>query len=1071
MSKKINSYFLIFMVLFSLIPVQAAPPTHYYEIDSDTELRGAIFVNVDPSGFYAFFDKGVISITSIIHHTDVDIKFKGIALNAKLKKYNGFNIGYTHIDDNGKQTNIVKPLVIDNQGFAYLTTDFSTVIINGMTGTTTTILTDQNGNISVPVPNGTLYNVNITNNQKGLWAAASDGLGNTSLFKNRSTYTINSSIVLSDYQIKLNNTASNSDRWTYENGTYINNFNGSYIDTWVKLGLDIGDNIIYKYDGNDALNSGSNGNDVFIQYNGLETTGFYMNDNIITPSNIIVEFDYIDLGGSSDVLIGLSNTDPSTDDSIGMHFNKVGLYTRTWTKNEGLQNFGTSDFSHSLDTTHHNVLIQLTDVLNLFIDGVSVNDVNDTITADEDMSLFLYDPSSLSSYYSFVRQYTDSLPTYTNGTKQQISGVAEITAYIINDSNTQNYNTSETKDFFLTPDETTNNVNITTTSINYDVAIITYWTDNTTLQTETISNGYANQTINYTSNDYNVSAHLNTIYTFNFSAQDYIGTVTSTLNDVSKTTTRNGQNVNASVGELIAGINYYWNVTVLYNNIFTLANQTDQTAFIGVPKTFTDSEYNDPDDNPILSRLWNFGDGDTSSGSNPSHTYTSLGNLNANYTVTEDAATNSQTITKEFNMSVLVQPVQDLITEDLDQTWIKFNWSDYSSADLWNVFELEEGAPYSTASFILDGIKDASYDTDAHAFVFDTPNPVSNLNYETVYWVRTGDNLTGYADGFDADTKTHDDYFKIGIDNTGNGLTTDDRLYELNEGGTVTANRWTGSQWIPIATNAEGVVVGAGGNGAIQYEMIIPLSELSGFVNGAPAKFMMERECTNLIPTVETFYPTDLINETDGSLWANATLTATPIYNYIGNTTISEYNSTGLTAYTWYRHQFITVNNSVNSTPVYSDDITADVPHYTVGGYILDTFGNGVYGANVFSRNGIIGEITQSDANGYYIGYNFEIGNYSIYGNKSGYQENFTNVYVTANMTNINVTLTPFEISDWEIYQELLTIQSQNDEILLNMSVNNTIINDKLDTVLIFILLNMVVVVGVIIGRRSKEND
>ena len=39
------------------------------------------------------------------------------------------------------------------------------------------------------------------------------------------------------------------------------------------------------------------------------------------------------------------------------------------------------------------------------------------------------------------------------------------------------------------------------------------------------------------------------------------------------------------------------------------------------------------------------------------------------------------------------------------------------------------------------------------------------------------------------------------------------------------------------------------------------------------------------------------------------------------------------------------------------------------------------------------------------------------------------------------------------------------------MSVNNTIVNNKLDTILIFILLNMAVIVGIITSRRGKEND
>jgi hypothetical protein len=198
MYKKINSYFLIFIILFSIIHVQAIAPTKYYEIDSDIELRGAIFVNVDPTGFYASLNNGIIQIDSNNHYNDVMIKFKGIALNSRLKKYNGFNVGYTHISHNGIITNELKSLEIDYQGFAYLNTNFSTVIINGMTGTTTTTLIGLSGNQSISVPNSSSYNLNITNNQVGTWAS-SDGRNYT----NKSIITINGSMVTTESQIPL----------------------------------------------------------------------------------------------------------------------------------------------------------------------------------------------------------------------------------------------------------------------------------------------------------------------------------------------------------------------------------------------------------------------------------------------------------------------------------------------------------------------------------------------------------------------------------------------------------------------------------------------------------------------------------------------------------------------------------------------------------------------------------------------------------------------------------------------------------------------------------------------------
>ena len=112
MNSKINTYFIICLIFFSLIPVQAVAPIKYYEVDSDIELRGAIFINVDPTGFYASLNNGVIQIDSDNHFDNVMIRFKGIALGSRLKKYNGFNVGYTHVADDGTITNEIKPLEI-----------------------------------------------------------------------------------------------------------------------------------------------------------------------------------------------------------------------------------------------------------------------------------------------------------------------------------------------------------------------------------------------------------------------------------------------------------------------------------------------------------------------------------------------------------------------------------------------------------------------------------------------------------------------------------------------------------------------------------------------------------------------------------------------------------------------------------------------------------------------------------------------------------------------------------------------------------------------------------------------
>ena len=56
---------------------------------------------------------------------------------------------------------------------------------------------------------------------------------------------------------------------------------------------------------------------------------------------------------------------------------------------------------------------------------------------------------------------------------QEASGISNITASISSDSDTQSYNTSQSREFTLTPTGTTNEVVINTTCTDYDIIIIT----------------------------------------------------------------------------------------------------------------------------------------------------------------------------------------------------------------------------------------------------------------------------------------------------------------------------------------------------------------------------------------------------------------------------------------------------------------------------------------------------------------------------------------------------------------------------------------------------------------------
>jgi len=807
--KQLNAFFVIALILFSSFPVNAATPVLYNkELPADNELKGALFTDGDASGFYAAYVGDSIQITSTNHYTDKTIKIKGTALTNRLKMYDGLKVGYTHIADDGSVTHEIKSLIIDIQGFAYLTCDFSTVIINGMTGITTNTYTNQSGNQSFNVPDGSSYDLSITNNQPATYTAYSDIGGNQSSFEYKKEINISHSGALTNYQTLLNitynaNMQADFDdiRFSYSNGTYIpywieSKTDNSTADVWIKSGLVDGNTIINMYYGNAGLSSGSNWGDTILPYVDSQATsaaGFtarsshtsavfdnkmwviagydaankndiwYSSDGITWTQataaagfsarrlhqSVVFDNKMWVIGGyatankndvwySSD---GITWTQATAAAGFSARYahqsvifdNKMwviggydGAYKRdVWYSSDGITwTLATAAAGFSARHSHQSVVFdnkiwviggydgankndvwyssdgvtwaQATAAAGFGArrghqsvvfdnkmwviggyDGVNKNDVwysSDGVTWTRataatgftarrvhestvfDNKMWVIgglDTANKNDVWRLLRTYTATEPTYTIGTEQQATGTTNITASVTGDTNTQVYNSSQTRQVTLIPTGTTNNVLINTTSTDYSATISTYWTENTTLQTETAAAGYAKQYINYTPSFDITSADLNTTFTFDFTAQGYIGTATSTLNDVSKTTTRTGQVVNASVGSLTAGAPYYWNITVPYNNVFTLSDQSNYTSNLGTPVSFIDSIYSDPEGLAIDSRLWNFGDGNTSTSSNPIHNYSSEGVYTANYTVTETATVAPQTITKEFNVIIL----------------------------------------------------------------------------------------------------------------------------------------------------------------------------------------------------------------------------------------------------------------------------------------------------------------------------------------------------------------------------------------------------------------------------------
>lgn len=84
------------------------------------------------------------------------------------------------------------------------------------------------------------------------------------------------------------------------------------------------------------------------------------------------------------------------------------------------------------------------------------------------------------------------------------------------------------------------------------------------------------------------------------------------------------------------------------------ANFSVPTAYAGVPTQFTSTSTTNPSGQTITSYLWNFGDGQTSTQQNPTHTYATPGNYTVTLTVAcgENTCTNTKTQTLNVQSSM-----------------------------------------------------------------------------------------------------------------------------------------------------------------------------------------------------------------------------------------------------------------------------------------------------------------------------------------------------------------------------------------------------------------------------------
>ena len=87
-----------------------------------------------------------------------------------------------------------------------------------------------------------------------------------------------------------------------------------------------------------------------------------------------------------------------------------------------------------------------------------------------------------------------------------------------------------------------------------------------------------------------------------------------------------------------------------YNNAPTADDGGPYIGVAGVPVTFDGTGSTDPDGN-ALTYSWEFGDGETGTGSNPEHTYDSAGTYKVNLTVNDGLLTNTSSTTATISES------------------------------------------------------------------------------------------------------------------------------------------------------------------------------------------------------------------------------------------------------------------------------------------------------------------------------------------------------------------------------------------------------------------------------------
>ena len=711
---------LFFLIIGLLIGgVSAAPNEYNQELPSDTNLRGALFTDSgkDDFGkddFYTWLDDaGRIHITSNTHYENKVIKIKYTALENRLKNFNGYSAGITHIDDNGLVTNnLINLGEPDKQGFVYITVDFSEIIINGYTGYTV-FSGSNNGDYTLNL--NSYLDVSNVNADLELWTEDNK----------RQNITFTNPATVDDYVQRLTVTYDSDMQTDFDDLVFKNDTGVVYkhnildytasTSATVDVKLENQDDYIYMYYGDSTATDTSDPSNVYVLWDGFDGSSVnttLWNNNVdtgngdtVTVSGGELAITVADTGSQRKIAALDSKTTysvpaivesrckadfngpttggtvsrlafafhPTQDQEFSENAVRIasaffwrGDSTADWRNAMIVDSFASED--EVLDDTYFNLKMQAKSG-----DGKQWRDgtlkITNTATTTLSNPYFgihyqIDSAGAIGTQYIYVdyvliRQYLATEPTPSFGTEEDLS-VKYCLVSVTGDS--YNFTTNSTQD--LTPTSDINSISFETLdTVYYNYELNLTWQQNTTLVYENISNGYANLNISFTPNENINNGWINSTYqTIDFSTKDYVCTGTYPANT---TFYSNIDSVNTSVVNLVADTEYWFNYTVPYNNIPNVGTINDINGTANSLISFTFPTYSDDESNS-KTWVWNFGDGNTSVLEDPTHIYVNDGNYTAWLNITESASCTPSTINNSFNVTISPVPQGNVTQADLD---------------------------------------------------------------------------------------------------------------------------------------------------------------------------------------------------------------------------------------------------------------------------------------------------------------------------------------------------------------------------------------------------------------------